>query len=289
MVTPAARRDMAGYAAGEYSISRSRSCRLFDLARSTLYYRATPPDDGPLREALKAKAHERKRWGYRRLIVLLRRDGWTDNHKRIERIYREERLQVPKRKRRRISRNRKEKPEGPLRVNERWSMDFVHDVTVEGRKLRLLNVVDDYTRECLWIEADTSLSGNRVVRVLNMLIELRGRPGRLVMDNGPEFTGRALDQWSYETGVLLDFIEPGKTQQNGKVESFNGKHRDEFLNEQWLRNVEDAQEIIENWRVDYNRERPHSSLGDLTPEEFAASLPLGGDTTEIKTHHLDSH
>jgi len=260
-----------------------------------MYYLPKERNDEPLREALREKARERKRWGYRRLIVLLRRDGWQDNHKRIERIYREERLQVPKRKKRQTAYKRKEKPAPPVRINERWSMDFVHDATAQGRKLRMLNIVDDYTRECLWIETDTSLNGERVKRVLSCLIELRGRPSRLVMDNGPEFRGHVLDQWAYENSVPLDFIDPGKPQQNGYVESFNGKFRDECLNEYWFRDVAEAQEIIEDWRVDYNRNRPHSSLDYLAPAEYAARLPLGGEDgdgshpIEEKLTLLDSH
>lgn len=260
-----------------------------------MYYQSKEKDDGPLREALRAKSRERKRWGYRRLIALLRRDGWADNHKRIERIYREEALQVPKRKKRKAAYKRKEKPAPPVRKNERWSMDFVHDATAQGRKLRCLNIVDDFTRECLWIETDTSLNGERVKRVLSCLIDLRGKPERLVMDNGPEFRGHVLDQWAYETGIPLDFIDPGKPQQNGYVESFNGKFRDECLNEHWFRDVPEAQEIIEEWRVDYNRNRPHSSLNYLAPAEFAARLPLGGEDgtgshpREEKLTVLDSH
>lgn len=286
---------MAGYVAEGYAVSRSHACGLFNLARSSWYYAPQPRNDGPLRDALREKARERKRWGYRRLIILLRRDGWTDNHKRIERIYREEKLQVPKRKKRKTAYKRKERPAPPVRMNERWSMDFVHDATDQGRKLRCLNVVDDFTRECLWIETDTSLNGERVKQVLSCLIDLRGKPDRLVMDNGPEFRGHVLDQWAYETGIPLDFIEPGKPQQNGYVESFNGKFRDECLNEHWFRGVAEAQEIIEEWRVDYNRNRPHSSLNYLAPAEFAARLPLGGEDGDAlhpmkeKLPVLDSH
>lgn len=260
-----------------------------------MYYQPQPRDDGPLRDALREKARERKRWGYRRLIVLLRRDGWSDNHKRIERIYREEGLQVPKRKKRKTAYGHREKPTAPARMNDRWSMDFVHDVTAHGRKIRSLNVVDDCTRECLWIEVDTSLGGERVTRVLSCLVDLRGKPDRLVMDNGPEFTGHRLDQWAYENGVTLEFIEPGKPQQNGYVESFNGKFRDECLNEHWFADVSEARDIIEHWRVDYNEVRPHSSLQNMTPAEFAARLPLGGEKRDAlhpmnrNQNHLDSH
>lgn len=293
MVTPVAKREVAGYIQQHYPVSRSRTCGLLELSRSSFYYKPNPQDDSPLRKALKEKARERKRWGYRRLIVLLRRDGWTDNHKRIERIYRDEGLQVINRKKRKRAYKRKERPAAPVRMNERWSMDFVHDVTSQGRKLRMLNVVDDFTRECLWIETDTSLNGERVKRVLDCLIDLRGKPGRLVMDNGPEFRGHVLDQWSYETGIPLDFIEPGKPQQNGFVESFNGKLRDECLNEHWFKDLAEAQELIEEWRVDYNEKRPHSSLDYLTPAEFVAILPLGGEDeyhpNKKQLTHLDSH
>jgi putative transposase len=286
---------MAGYIHESFAVSRSHTCGLLSLARSSMYYRPVPKNDVPLRDALREKARERKRWGYRRLIVLLRRDGWLDNHKRIERIYREERLQVPKRKKRKTAYKRKEKPSAPVRMNERWSMDFVHDATAQGRKIRMLNIVDDFTRECLWIETDTSLNGGRVTRVLSCLVDLRGKPGRLVMDNGPEFRGHVLDQWAYENDVPLDFIDPGKPQQNGYVESFNGKFRDECLNEHWFGNVTEAQEIIEDWRVDYNQTRPHSSLNYLAPAEFAASLPLGGEDRDalhpkkINLTQQDSH
>lgn len=295
MVTPAAKREMADYVTESYEVSCSHACGLFSLARSTRYYPCRPRDDQPLREALRKTAQKRKRWGYRRLIVLLRRDGWTDNHKRIERVYREEGLQVPKRRKRKTACKRNGKPAPPVQANDRWSMDFVHDVTAEGRKIRALNVVDDCTRECLWIEVDTSLSGARVTRVLDCLVDLRGKPERLVTDNGPEFTGHKLDQWACENGVLLDFIEPGKPQQNGYVESFNGKFRDECLNEHWFADVAEAQQIIEEWRVDYNEQRPHSSLNYLAPAEFAARLPLGGEEWDAlhpmkeKLAVLDSH
>jgi putative transposase len=157
-------------------------------------------------------------------------------------------------------------------MNERWSMDFAHDMLSNGRRIRMLVVVDDFTRECLSIEVDTSLSGRRVTRVLNWLKETRGLPERIVSDNGPEFTGLALDAWSYRNGVKLQFIEPGKPVQNAYVESFIGKLRDECLNEHWFSGLEDARGTIETWRQDYNENRPHSSLGNMTPEEFVRSL-----------------
>ena len=190
-MTPAARREATGYVVEEYPVSLVRACGLIQLSRSSRYYRAREPNDEALREALREAAHQRRRWGYRRLILLLERQGWTDNPKRIYRVYREEKLQVARRRRRKTAKWRGEKPSVPTAPNQRWSMDFVQDYTQMGRRVRMLNVVDDYTRECLWIEVDTSLPGLRVARVLEQLVQLRGRPQHVLSDNGPELTGRA--------------------------------------------------------------------------------------------------
>lgn len=191
------------------------------------------------------------------------------NHKRVYRLYREEGLSVPKRKRKRVARRQRLPLLFPLAPDRLWSLDFVEDTLSWGRKFRLLTIVDAFSRESLAIEVDTSLSGQRVARVLERVAAERGAtPEVIVLDNGPELTSRALDQWAYERGVLLHFIEPGKPQQNGYIESFNGKFRDECLNEHWFRSLPHARRIIEEWRVDYNVNRPHSSLGNLTPEEF---------------------
>lgn len=274
---PAARREATDYVKTTYTVSLVQACGLMQLNRSSCYYRPKEPDDGPLREAIRAAAHQRRRWGYRRLSLLLKRQGWRDNSKRIYRLYREEGLQVARRRRRKTAKWRGEKPAAPTAPNQRWSMDFVQDYTQEGKKVRMLNVVDDYTRECLWIEVDTSLPGLRVARVLEQLVHLRGRPQHVLSDNGPEFTGRVLDQWAYAQGVALQFIEPGKPTQNAFVESFNGKFRDECLNEHWFRTVAEARAVSEAWRIDYNEVRPHSSLRNMTPAEFAtAASPLRG-------------
>ncbi len=182
-----------------HGVSRQRACELVGLGRSTYYYRATAPDDGQLKETLKAKAAERPRWGYRRLTVLLRREGWRDNHKRIERAYRAAGLQVPQRRRKKTARWRGEPMSAPVRVNECWSLDFIQDSLCDGRKVRFLTVQDDCTREGLAIETDTSLPGRRVVRVLDRIAdERRALPDRLLTDNGPEFIGNALDAWAYQ-------------------------------------------------------------------------------------------
>ncbi len=249
-------------------MSLRRACGLMQIGMSSFYYESKPRDDEALRAALKEKAAKRRRWGYRMLTEALRRDGFSDNHKRI---YREEGLQVPMRKKRKAALWRGEKPKAAEHRNDRWSMDFMSDQLANGRMIRTLNIVDDHTRECLAIEVDSSLSGHRVCRALDRLVAERGHPKRILTDNGPEFTSRALDRWAYEHCVELQFIQPGKPVQNAFVESFNGTMRNECLNEHWFLDLQDAKELIEAWRIDYNTERPHSSLGGKTPREFAAA------------------
>lgn len=221
-----------------------------------------------LRERMLDLARERPRYGYRRLHVLLRREGFEVNHKRVHRLYRADGLMVRRRLRKRIAAGKRVPLSVPSRANERWSIDFVSDQLADGRVFRTLNIVDDFTRECRAIEVDTSLSGQRLVRVLDSLCVEHGRPQGLMMDNGPELTSKVLDAWAYRNGVELRFIQPGKPVQNAYVESFNGKFRDECLNEHWFLTLDEAREVIEAWREDYNQFRPHSSLDDLTPEQF---------------------
>jgi len=242
------------------------------MSRSSCRYQRQIRNEERLRERLKALAVERRRFGYRRLAILLRREGWAVNPKRVYRLYRQEHLQVRQRRRKRpasLERVSLALPGGP---NERWSMDFMMDSLASGRRFRTLNVVDDYTRECVRIEVDTSLGGERVARVLEALREQRSGPQVIVVDHGPEFTSQALDRWACQRGVKLQFIAPGKPEQNAYVESFNGKFRDECLNQHWFRDLEEAREEIETWRQDYNQQRPHSALGYRTPEEFAAEM-----------------
>ena len=278
MVTPAARRRAVGWLCRCQAVSVRRACGTVKLAESTYRYKSCRKEPEGLRARMLELAAERPRFGYRRLHVLLVREGWAVNHKRIRRMYREEGLAVRRKKRKRIAqtaRQPKVLPEGP---NERWSMDFMSDSLATGRSFRTFNVVDDCTRECLAIEVDTSLSGERVTRVLDQVIERRGKPMSLVMDNGPEFAGRVLDAWAYQHGIQLDFIRPGKPIENCFVESFNGKFRDECLNQHWLVSLDEARHVIEAWRLDYNRVRPHSSLGYLPPEEFAEAAALRSAT-----------
>jgi len=269
MVRPAARRRAVEAARTDHGLTERRACELVRMDRSSFRYRSRRADESELRARLRALAVERPRFGARRLCILLRREGRLVNHKRVERLYRLEGLAVRRRKRKRVAMVPREARPKAERVNQRWSMDFTHDATADGRSFRTLNVVDDFSRECLSITVARSISGHGVVDTLDMLLTKRGRPGGIVMDNGPEFASRVLDAWAYRNGVPLLFIEPGKPVQNAFVESFNGSFRDECLNQHWFETIEDAQGIIERWRLDYNRVRPHSSLGDLTPEAFA--------------------
>jgi len=204
--------------------------------------------------------------------VLLRREGWQVNHKRVYRLYHEAGLSVRRRKKKRVFSDRG-KPHAALAVpNQRWSMDFVTDSTASGQRFRTLVVLDEGTRQCLATEVDTSITGARVARVLDRLAAEYGYPKEVLSDNGPEFVSLVLNQWAYQHRVAQLFIEPGKPMQNGYVESFNGKFRDECLNENWFRTVGEARRIIEDWRLSYNNLRPHSALGNLTPAEFRSNL-----------------
>ena len=251
-MTPAARRETALVAVEELGLTQRRACRLVGISRSVARYRPRLEDPPGLRDRLRALAAERRRYGYRRLWVLLRREDFLVNHKRVYRMYREEGLMVQRRKRKRISGATRVARSTPNRGNERWSMDFVADSLANGRKIRVLTVVDDFTRECLATEVDTSLPGLRVARVLDQLGALRGLPAVITVDNGPEFSGRVLDAWAYQHQVQLHFIEPGKPVQNAYIESFNGKLRDECLNEHWFSTVSHARITVEAWREDYN-------------------------------------
>ena len=251
----------------EVGVSERQSCRIIGISRATLRHRSCRKDDHALRDRIRAIAHERRRFGYRRIAVLLNRIGGNTNHKRVYRIYCEENLQVRKRGKKKVRQPRKPL-EQAIRPNERWSLDFVSDSLANSRRFRTLNVVDDFTRECLAIEVDHSLSGSRVTRVLDRLAFTRGKPDYIVMDNGPELTSRAMLAWCTAVNVIPEYIRPGKPIENAFVESFNGKFRDECLNENTFLDLASARSVIEHWREDYNASRPHSSLGYVTPQEF---------------------
>ena len=234
-------------------------------------YRSQRADAGPLRTRIEEIAAVKSRYGYRRVYLRLRREGWQVNRKRVYRLYRDAGLAVRRRKRKRIGLFERKPLPKPASANVSWSMDFVADGLIGGRRLRCLTIVDDCTRECLAIEVDTSITGLRVQGVLERLAETRGLPQSITVDNGPEFDGQVLDKWAYRRNVHLSFIRPGKPNENAYIESFNGKFRDECHNEHWFLSMAHARSVIEAWRIEYNTERPHSSLGNRTPEEFASS------------------
>ena len=268
-MTPGAKRKAVTHLMEAHQVSQRRACSVLNVDRSTVRYQSRGADDGELRDAIKRVSKERRRFGYRRIHVMVRREGFEVNHKKLRRIYREERLQVRRRGgRKRALGTRKPMlmPDGP---NQRWSLDFVSDAFTDGRRFRILAVVDDHTRENLVLIADTSLSGLRVTRELDKIIADHGRPGTIVSDNGTEFTSMAILRWVQDTGVDWHYIAPGKPTQNAFIESFNGKLRDECLNETLFSSLPEARETLEAWQEDYNTNRPHSALGNLTPREFA--------------------
>ena len=272
MVTPAAHREAAAYLQSVHEMSERRACRVIGIDRTSVRYQATRADDGDLHERIKTLASERRRFGYRRLHILLRREGHVVNKKRVQRIYHEERLTVRRRGGRKRAMGTRRPIETPLLPNQRWSLDFVSDQMTDGRRFRILTVIDNCTRECLALVADTSLSGGRVARELDDIIRQRGRPDMIVSDNGTEYTSNAILGWADQTGVGWHYIAPGKPQQNGYNESFNGRLRDELLNETLFRSLPHARAVLETWRRDYNEARPHSRLGWMTPGDYARAL-----------------
>lgn len=264
------------WAIKEKNHSQRRACHIVGIDPRVYRYQSKRVDDAELRKRLRELASERRRFGYRRLHVLLKREGVSVNWKRLYRIYKEERLTVRKRGGRKRALGTRAPMTIPQGANQRWSLDFVSDSLIDGRRFRILCVIDDFSRECLATIVDNSLSGERVTRELNTIIERRGSPCMIVSDNGTEFTSNAMLKWQQDTKVDWHYIAPGKPMQNGFVESFNGRLRDECLNEHLFTSYTHARNIIEEWRDDYNQTRPHSSLSWLTPNEFA---------TQSKTDH----
>ena len=274
MVTPAAKRQAVAHLCKMHEVSQRRACSVLSVDRSSVRYQSMRPDDGELRKAMKAVATERRRFGDRRVHVMLERQGWRVNQKKLRRLYREEKLQVRNRGGRKRALGTRRPMLVPERPNERWSLDFVSDAFTDGRRFRVLAVVDDFSRECLALVADMSLSGLRVMRELTAIMARRGRPKTIVSDNGTELTSMAVLKWCQDTGIDWHYIAPGKPMQNAFVESFNGSFRDELLNETLFSSLTEAREMITAWKEDYNRHRPHSSLGNLTPKEFALKSRL---------------
>jgi putative transposase len=272
MVGPAAKREAVAHLQAVMGLSERRACSFVGADRKMIRYRSCRPPETELRGRLRDLANERRRFGYRRLFILLRREGEPSGINRIYRLYREEGLTVRKRRARRRAVGTRAPILVEARPNARWSLDFVHDQFACGRRFRVLNIVDDVTRECLAAIPDTSISGRRVARELTDLIIRRGKPDMIVSDHGTEFTSNAILAWSKDHRVEWHYIAPGKPMQNGYVESFNGRMRDELLNESLFFGIDHARSAITEWREDFNTARPHSSLGYQTPAAFAGAL-----------------
>nr|WP_175765588.1 IS3 family transposase [Burkholderia ambifaria] len=281
--SPAQRREVVQQVIGQHDYSERRACALIGLNRRT-FRRPVPSDaDHEVRQRLRELAQQRPRFGSPRLHVLLCREGLVQNHKRTERLYREEGLSLRlKRRKKRPSHLRVVMPT-PAGADESWSMDFVADALVHGRRIRMLTIIDTWNRECPHIEVDFSPTGVRVARVLEQLRQRGRRPNLIQVDNGPEFVSKALDAWAHEHGVKLQFIRPGKPVENAHIESFNGRLREECLNQHAFVSLDDARRRIEAWRTDYNSVRPHSALGQLAPDQFRQlHQPKTGEPTNLQ-------
>ena len=269
------------WAIRERGYSQRRACGLVRLEPKTYRYASLRPDDVGLRQRLRALAAERRRFGYRRLHILLKREGILLNRKKLYRLYKEERLTVRKRGGRKRALGTRAPLTIPQDANQRWSLDFLSDALIDSRRFRILAIVDDFSRECLALVADNSLSGLRVARELDRIVGIRGRPCMIVSDNGTELTSHAILRWQEETQIEWHYIAPGKPMQNAFIESFNGRFRDECLSEHLFANLKQARLIIEDWRIDYNTRRPHTSLNGLTPTEFAARPEKGHNQNRL--------
>lgn len=261
---------MARWATEAYQIAERRAARLVNVPWSTLRYRSRKGKQEPLRRRLRELAATHVRYGYRRLTVLLKREGWQVNAKRVYRLYDEENLKVRSVERKKIARRQRVPQAQAAGPNQCWSADFVSDKLSDGRTIRILTVIDQFTRECVWLEADRSMSGPKVAAALTRAVnERHTAPRSITLDNGSEFTGRAVEAWAMQAGVRLCFIRPGRPVENGFIESFNGRLRDECLNVEWFTSIENARQQLAAWRHHYNHSRPHSALDDRPPAQFA--------------------
>jgi putative transposase len=256
----------------EHGMSERRACKLVGAHRSVIRYRTVKSNETELVNMIKKIAWERRRFGYRRIHMLLKRSGVQINHKKVYRIYRASGLKVRKRGGRKRALGIRKVESSSIKSNQQWAMDFVHDALVDGRRIRLFAVIDTFTRECLRLIVDTSINGKKVIETLTGLIEERGVPESIISDNGTEFTSNKVLSWAVEMKISWNYIQPGKPYQNGNAESFNGKLRDECLNENWFLSLSHARNIVEKWQHDYNTQRPHSALGGQTPSELASQL-----------------
>ncbi|MEA4893587.1 MAG: IS3 family transposase [Peptococcaceae bacterium] len=270
---PAVKRKIAAEVQKCYEISERRACRLMGISQNSKRYKPTDKSrDALVIERLMSLSARWKRFGYRRLHVMLLREGFEINHKKTYRLYKDAGLTLQKRSKKKKYEKRGMPERTVMEINARWSMDFVSDRTRYGSNIRVLTVIDEVTRECLALEVDSSLTGRRVSAILNRIALFRGLPKEILTDNGSEFTSNVMNAWAYDHKVEHIFTDLGKPMQNGYIESFNGKLRAECLNQHWFHSLSEAREIIENWRLEYNRIRPHSSLDNLTPEEYALKL-----------------
>jgi putative transposase len=270
-VKPVQKRAVVCYFRAGFRVSERRACRVAGVPRSTCRYRSAARDQTALRVRLRDLAASRVRYGYRRLHVLLRREGWMVNHKRVSRLYREEGLGIRVKRRKKLASAPRVLPPPAKRPRERWSMDFLTDGLANGQRFRVLTIVDTVSRVSPAIEVGVSLTGERVVAVLERLKRTTGTPQRIAIDNGPEFVSKALDAWAYRNGVQLEFSRPGKPTDNAFAESFNGRFRDECLDQHWFASLEEVRQTVEAWRIDYNTERPHRALGQQAPAAWEAA------------------
>jgi putative transposase len=270
-VKPVQKRAVVRFFRTGFRVSERRACRLAGAPRSSYRYRSQAADQSALRLRLRDLAATRVRYGYRRLHILLQREGWRVNHKRVYRLYREEGLGIRVKRRKKLASAPRVLPPPATQPLERWSLDFLSDSLVDGRRFRVLTIVDNVSRVSPAIAVGTSLTGERVVTLLERLRLTVGVPQRIAIDNGPEFISKALDAWAYQNGVQLEFSRPGKPTDNAFAESFNGRFRDECLNQHWFASLEEVRQTVEAWRIEYNTERPHRALGQQTPAAWAAA------------------
>lgn len=266
---------MVGWLRQCYRVSVRRACRLIRFRRASLYYQSRKPEQAYLTQRIRALAAQKPKYGYKRITILLRREGWKVNPKRVYRLYKQEGLEMRKKvPKRRVSVQYRQERAEATQPNECWSMDFVSDALFNGQKLRCLTIVDNHTRLCPAIGTRFRYTACNVIETLDTAIKQYGTPSCIRVDNGPEFISKELDLWAYANKVTLDFSRPGKPTDNAFIESFNSRFRQECLNQHWFLSLKDAQEKIRAWQIEYNTVRPHSALGDLAPTVFAASLGL---------------
>lgn len=286
---PSRRRTLIDELCDRYQASLTKVCALLGTSRALYRYKSVARDSSALAMRIKEITVTRVHYGYRRVHVMLKREGWQDNVKRVYRVYREQGLSLRLKRPRRNRAARLRQPKSiSTAVNQLWSMDFVADALFDGRKLRMLTVVDNHTRECLAIEVGQSLKGDDVSMTLNRIVAIRGLPETIKSDNGSEFISKIMDRWAYERGVELNFSRPGRATDNAKCESFNGRLRQECLNEHWFLSLADAQQKNEAWRKEYNESRPHSALQWATPAEFARMARDSVNSAQPKTSEFST-